>query len=177
MRMTHAAIGTAKKNDSVTSKNPSTAVKVKGQAMVSSETNTTTKKRTVKTRTSAAATEDHIDHDTVEVDDDRPLHRHHHHHSTIWESLTTCLTASGWLNLLADSMHNFTDGIALGASFAASKGLGTAALLSVLFHEIPHELSDFTILVESGLSKWEAIQAQFLTAIAAFLGTPRILLH
>ena len=24
------------------------------------------------------------------------------------------LTASGWLNLLADSMHNFTDGIALG---------------------------------------------------------------
>ena len=37
-------------------------------------------------------------------------------------------------------MHNFTDGIALGASFASGKGLAMATLLSVLFHEIPHEL-------------------------------------
>jgi zinc transporter ZupT len=97
------------------------------------------------------------------------------------------LSAAGWLNLLADSMHNFTDGVALGASFGSAgkahssgsggssgggggSALGTAALLSVLFHEIPHELSDFAILVESGLSKWEAIRAQFLTALAAFAG-------
>jgi zinc transporter 7 len=34
------------------------------------------------------------------------------------------LAVSGWLNLLADAMHNFTDGIAIGASFASGKGLG-----------------------------------------------------
>ena len=56
-------------------------------------------------------------------------------------------------------MHNFTDGIAIGASFSISGGekggsghkMGIAAMLSVLFHEIPHELSDFTILIESGM--------------------------
>ena len=177
MRMTHVATGQAKKDDTISSKNRSTAVKAKVNATSISETNNSTKKRTIKTRASVAA-ENTGDHDDIEVeeDDDSQLHhRHHHHHATIWESLT----ASGWLNLLADSMHNFTDGIALGASFSstASKGLGTAALLSVLFHEIPHELSDFTILVESGLSKWQAIQAQFLTALAAFIGIQHALSH
>lgn len=49
---------------------------------------------------------------------------------------------SALLNLIADSMHNFTDGIALGASFASGRGLAIATLLSVLFHEIPHELGN-----------------------------------
>ena len=165
MRMAHAATGTAKKVDAVSSKNRSAAV-------VKVTATSETKKRTVKTRSSAAAdNNDDNNDDEVEAEDDSQHHRHHHH-GTVWESLTTHLSASGWLNLLADSMHNFTDGIALGASFGStgSKGLGTAALLSVLFHEIPHELSDFTILVESGMSKWQAIQAQFLTAVAAFIG-------
>ena len=46
-----------------------------------------------------------------------------------------------------------------------------ATFISVIFHEIPHEIGDFTILVQNGLSKQEAIKAQFLTAIAAFGGT------
>ena len=82
---------------------------------------------------------------------------------------------TGYLNLVADSMHNFTDGLAIGASFAGSQsssyGLGIAAFLAVMFHEIPHEIGDFTILVKSGLTKTEAIRAQFVTAVAAFAGT------
>ena len=39
-------------------------------------------------------------------------------------------------------MHNFTDGLALGASFAGSSpGLGVATFLSVLAHELPHEVA------------------------------------
>ena len=38
-------------------------------------------------------------------------------------------------------------------------------------HEVPHELGDVAILVEGGLTKWEAIRAQFATALAAFAGT------
>jgi len=87
------------------------------------------------------------------------------------------------LNLAADSLHNFTDGLAIGASFAASsisheqsvtslmKSRGGMASLSVLMHELPHELGDFSILVSNGMSKRQAIMAQFSTAIAAFLGT------
>ncbi len=70
-------------------------------------------------------------------------------HSDSWVSK---LTASGWLNLLADSMHNFTDGVAIGASFASGRGLAVATFLSVVCHEIPHEIGDFSILVSSGLS-------------------------
>lgn len=67
-------------------------------------------------------------------------------------SIFTKLQSSGWLNLFADSMHNFTDGIAIGASFAnTGSGLGFATFITVIFHEIPHEIGDFTILVNNGL--------------------------
>lgn len=85
------------------------------------------------------------------------------------------ISSSGWLNLIADSLHNFTDGLAIGASFSSGVNkkstLAFSTLLTVLFHEIPHEISDFTILIQSGMSKWQAIRLQFVTALAAFLGT------
>ena len=51
------------------------------------------------------------------------------------------------------------------------KTRGGLATLSILFHEIPHELGDFAILVKNGFSKQEAIMAQFGTAFAAMIGT------
>lgn len=51
------------------------------------------------------------------------------------------------------------------------KTRGGLATLSILFHEIPHELGDFAVLVKSGFSKQEAIMAQFGTAFAAMIGT------
>jgi zinc transporter 7 len=93
-------------------------------------------------------------------------------------------TSTVWLNLAADAMHNFTDGLAIGAAFSISstttedasvlslmQSRGGLATLSILFHEIPHELGDFAILVKNGFSKNQAILAQFGTAIAALLGT------
>lgn len=92
------------------------------------------------------------------------------------------LKASGYLNITLDLAHNLTDGIAIGASFAASasKGraggggggcMGLATTLSVLLHEVPHEIGDFSILVQSGMSLRAAFLMQFCTAIAAFVGT------
>ncbi len=88
------------------------------------------------------------------------------------------ISPSGILNLLADFLHNISDGILIGAACAptaststTSLGLSTSAFLSVLLHEIPHELSDFSILIEAGMTKGEAIRAQFITALGAFLGT------
>ena len=51
------------------------------------------------------------------------------------------------------------------------KTRGGLATLSILFHEIPHELGDFAILVKNGFSKQDAIMAQFGTAFAAMIGT------
>lgn len=82
------------------------------------------------------------------------------------------MSASGWLNLWADFMHNFTDGLAVGASHAIGDGkLALAATLSVFFHEVPHEIGDFAILLDNGVSKSSAIKMQFVTSIGAFLGT------
>uniref|UniRef100_A0A663FCQ9 Zinc transporter SLC39A7 n=1 Tax=Aquila chrysaetos chrysaetos TaxID=223781 RepID=A0A663FCQ9_AQUCH len=63
------------------------------------------------------------------------------------------MEVSGYLNLAADVAHNFTDGLAIGASFLAGTGLGTVTAVTVLLHELPHEVGDFAILVQSGCSK------------------------
>jgi len=113
------------------------------------------------------------------------------HDAVKQESPTDVFTSGVVLNLTADSLHNFTDGLAIGASFASSPtshheiamtttvqsithlllSRGGLASLSVLFHEIPHELGDYATLIKQGFSKRGAIKAQFVTAIAAFFGT------
>lgn len=81
------------------------------------------------------------------------------------------LQTAGILNLAADALHNFSDGIAIGAAFASGGGLGYSTALATLLHELPHEIGDFAVLVQNGCTKWEAIGAQFATALAAFAGT------
>ena len=62
-------------------------------------------------------------------------------------------------------------GIAIGASFVGGKSVGVAMALSVLVHELPHEIGDFAILIQNGASPRQAIALQFCTAGFAFLGT------
>ncbi|KAI4164318.1 MAG: hypothetical protein LQ342_001964 [Letrouitia transgressa] len=78
---------------------------------------------------------------------------------------------SAYLNLIADFTHNITDGLAMSSSFYASPILGATTTVAVFFHEIPHEVGDFALLVQSGFSKKRAMGAQFVTALGAFLGT------
>ncbi|KAI4095035.1 MAG: hypothetical protein LQ344_001882 [Seirophora lacunosa] len=78
---------------------------------------------------------------------------------------------SAYLNLIADFTHNITDGLAMSSSFYASPTLGATTTVAVFFHEIPHEVGDFALLIQSGFSKRRAMGAQFVTAAGAFLGT------
>jgi zinc transporter 7 len=78
---------------------------------------------------------------------------------------------AGLLNLIADFTHNITDGLALSSSFYASPTLGATTTVAVFFHEIPHEVGDFALLIQSGFSKRKAMGAQFVTAVGAFIGT------
>lgn len=114
-----------------------------------------------------------------------------HHTSHIKESkmeskskeTPSLLSAVVMLNLTADALHNFTDGLTIGASYASASSTpsnswvqvllskGGLATMSVLFHEIPHELGDYAILIHAGMTKYQAIKAQFGTALAALLGT------
>lgn len=79
--------------------------------------------------------------------------------------------ASGILNLIADILHNFTDGLAIGASFMSGTKLGLSTTFAILLHEIPHEIGDYAILIQSGFSRTKAIWLQAVTAVGAISGT------
>jgi len=81
------------------------------------------------------------------------------------------IKVAGYLNLAADFAHNFTDGLAIGASFLAGPNVGIITTVTIFLHEIPHEIGDFAILIQSGCSKKKAMMLQFSTAIGAMLGT------
>ncbi|KEQ80744.1 Zip-domain-containing protein [Aureobasidium pullulans EXF-150] len=76
----------------------------------------------------------------------------------------------GYLNIIADFTHNITDGLAMASSFYASPTVGALTTTAVFFHEVPHEVGDFALLIQSGFSKRAAIGAQFLTAAGALTG-------
>ncbi|NXX48666.1 S39A7 protein, partial [Tricholaema leucomelas] len=80
------------------------------------------------------------------------------------------MAASGYLNLAADLAHNFTDGLALGASFLGGPGLGLVTAGTVLLHELPHEVGDFALLLQAGCTKRQAMRLQLLTALGAVAG-------
>lgn len=77
---------------------------------------------------------------------------------------------AGYLNLLANSIDNFTHGLAVAGSFLVSFRHGVIGTCAILLHEIPHEVGDFAILLRSGFSRWDAAKAQLLTAGAGLVG-------
>jgi zinc transporter 7 len=81
------------------------------------------------------------------------------------------IKVGGYLNLAADFAHNITDGLAIGASYLAGNNIGIVTTITVLFHEVPHEIGDFAILIQSGCSKKKAMFLQLLTAVGALAGT------
>lgn len=73
-------------------------------------------------------------------------------------------------NLIGDGIHNFIDGLIIGASFLSSPEIGIATTLAVLLHEIPQEIGDFGILVYAGIKKSNALLFNFFSALLAFVG-------
>ena len=79
------------------------------------------------------------------------------------------INSTGYINLAADFSHNFTDGLAIGATFV--QGSGWQTTLAMLLHEIPHEIGDYAILIQSGFTRQQAMMSQLITASGAMVGT------
>ncbi|XP_076012100.1 zinc transporter ZIP13 isoform X2 [Genypterus blacodes] len=77
---------------------------------------------------------------------------------------------SGYLNLLANCIDNFTHGLAVAGSFLVSKKVGFLTTFAILLHEIPHEVGDFAILLRAGFDRWSAACMQMSTALVGVLG-------
>lgn len=81
------------------------------------------------------------------------------------------IKVAGYLNLAADFSHNFTDGLAIGSSYLAGSTIGIVTTITILLHEVPHEIGDFAILIQSGVSRRNAMWLQLTTALGALAGT------
>ncbi|CAO4384364.1 unnamed protein product [Caenorhabditis nigoni] len=76
-----------------------------------------------------------------------------------------------YMNLCANVVDNFAHGLAVGSSFLVSTKFGFLTTITILLHEIPHEISDFAILLRADFDRVAAIKAQFVTASAGVLGS------
>ncbi len=75
-----------------------------------------------------------------------------------------------YLNLIGDAVHNFIDGLIIGASYLVSVPVGVSTTLAVILHEIPQEIGDFGVLIHGGFKRTEALFYNFLSGISAVLG-------
>ena len=98
--------------------------------------------------------------------------------SCITSQCNSCLENPLVYSVVAgDFLHNFIDGIAIGASFLTSLRTGITTTVAILFHEIPHELSDYAVLIGSGISNGRAFWYCCISNLSAFVGIiPALLL-
>ncbi|XP_039349790.1 zinc transporter ZIP10 isoform X2 [Mauremys reevesii] len=128
---------------------------------------------------------DHDLHDTEYDDNHREdkiarKHNHHWHHKHSHHSHGHCHSGKdlkdtgianiAWMVIMGDGIHNFSDGLAIGAAFSAGLTGGISTSVAVFCHELPHELGDFAVLLKAGMTVKQAIVYNLLSAMMAYVG-------
>ena len=101
--------------------------------------------------------------------------RHSHHHGGDGHNHETGhdkrqAGSTGWMILVGDGFHNFTDGIMIAAAFMADTRLGIITSLAIFAHEIPQEAGDFIVLLNAGFSRARAYVYNLLCSLMAVVG-------
>lgn len=99
-----------------------------------------------------------IENNAKIVNEHHHSYGHDHNHSNIV------------ISLVGDFIHNLTDGMAIGAGFNKNLKIGVSLSLSIFFHEIPHEVGDFSYLLKQNMNITNAIISQMITALGSFFG-------
>jgi zinc and cadmium transporter len=94
------------------------------------------------------------------------FHWHHQHSSSDTEKPHTL----GKMSLIGDSLHNFFDGLGIAVAFAVSPAVGIATTLAFMIHELPQEIGDFAIYINSGWSRKKALLLNFTSGLTAVFG-------
>jgi len=102
------------------------------------------------------------------------LWRHHHHGEEMEAEPDSPHLhdhgRSGWMIIFGDSFHNFTDGVIIAGAFLANVKLGVVTSIAIIAHEIPQEIGDFLVLLNSGFSKRRAMFWNVVSGMAAVVG-------
>ncbi len=106
----------------------------------------------------------HCHSGSCEAHGDEHEHSHSHSHSH------SNAKSAGSLIILGDGIHNFVDGILIAAAFLTDVQLGIVTSLAVAAHEIPQEVGDFAILLDSGYSRGKALFYNMLASLTTVLG-------
>ena len=77
---------------------------------------------------------------------------------------------AGWMILVGDGMHNFTDGILIAAAFLANPKLGLVTGLAIIAHEIPQEIGDFIVLLNAGFTRTRAYVYNLICSLMSVIG-------
>jgi len=89
---------------------------------------------------------------------------YHHHHDAHGPK------PAAWLITFGDTLHNFIDGVAVASALMLDPALGLITIIAIGAHEIPQEIADFSIMVNSGVSRKKALFLNAFSALAAFAG-------
>lgn len=93
------------------------------------------------------------------------VHGHDHDHDHDKD-----VNASRALIIIGDGLHNFVDGILITAAFLTDFHLGVITSIAIALHEVPQEIGDFAILLQSGLSRSRALVLNLASGLAAVAG-------
>ncbi|GBM68414.1 Zinc transporter ZIP14 [Araneus ventricosus] len=97
-------------------------------------------------------------------------HTHHHEHTIHFEKGKSTIATVAWMIIFGDGLHNFIDGLSIGAAFSESILAGVSISVAVICEEFPHELGDFAVLLGAGMTMRQALLYNFLSAITCYLG-------
>jgi len=102
--------------------------------------------------------------------DDEHQHPENYQHDHDTHSLGHGAKTAGIFIILGDSIHNFVDGVLIAAAFLMDPHLGIVTSLAVATHEIPQEVGDFAILLQSGYSQRKALFYNVLSSLTTVVG-------
>ena len=98
------------------------------------------------------------------------LYSLYHSYQSIEKQSPCSMPSSSMMVIVGDAIHNFADGLAVGAAFSMSMAAGLSTSIAVLCHELPHEVGDFALLLHSGMTVKVAIFYNCVSSIFAFIG-------
>lgn len=99
---------------------------------------------------------------------ERTLSWFHHHHEE--KTVHVHGRRNTTLIIIGDTLHNFIDGLAIGAAFLVDPAIGVTTTIAIAAHEIPQEIGDFGLLLSKGMKKKHVLLVNIASALATIVG-------